>query len=859
MIDKRKKSNYLDYQLAEEIFSNTLKKKPDNQLAYLHKKCANNPVLLAYIHELLTLKNDQTGISTNNVTSEALAMLDDAQEKIIIDKPYGAYKLLYKLGFGGMGSVFVAERSDNQYHKQVAIKIINQRHDSNLQKWFLNERQILANLEHPNICRLLDGNTDTDNHPYLVMEFIEGIAITEHCDQKKHSIDQRLQLFLTLCDAVTYAHQKLIVHRDIKPSNILITTQGDLKLMDFGIAQLLGPKRPQNQKKALGPAPISPTYASPEQIKGKIASVQCDVYSLGVLLHRLLYGVLPTRNTNFSELYIAPPPSEQAKRCSMSSNALYKKLQPELQYIITTALSYQPKKRYLSVAELADDIRAYLEHRPLKNHTSSWAHRTQKYIKRHTFQVTTIGIIIACIVGLTTTMAIYNNRLGKERDVAISEQRKAQAATRFIVDIFQSADPENAFGADMTAKEILNIGASQAGNQAPALQAVILQIIGVAYRNLGLYEQSQQYLSQAQSLNEQLYPGDSPELAAINTELAELFLSMEQFEAAKQLVNSSFLTNRKHFGENHPTVARNLVQLSHLNINTSNFKIGEQQIQQAVTIMTQAGDDYYLELAQYMNYLAIANIEMNNSAKSNDILQQALAIFNQHTTTVHPIRGETLQLLGVSQRSIGEYTEALSYFQEALSIRKKIYGKQHPIIALSMNNIGLALQYNGEPEKARPYFENALKIRKQYYGSTHSETVEAFNNLAYYHLDNNEFNEAEKLFRQALEGAYVAFGPDHFHLGIFMTNLSSVLQKLKRIDEACTLAQKASNHLEQRLEPFHWRTAITHSVLGACLSKQGSTQQGLELMTHAYQQLVSSLGENSNYTQEAYQRLNNIH
>jgi serine/threonine protein kinase len=327
----------------------------------------------------------------------------------------GVYQLLEEIGQGGMGSVYRAARADGQYEKQVAVKLVRSGYDTeSVLERFRHERQILASLDHPNIARLLDGGTTDDGLPYLVMELIEGIPVDEYCNQHSLSISQRLQLFQQVCAAVQYAHQRLVIHRDIKPGNILVTSAGTPKLLDFGIAKIFDPT---SASEATLLHPLTPEYASPEQIRGEPITTASDVYSLGVVLYRLLTGQSPYRVETRSPTELAraiteteplrpsavvvrgnnasPPFSEREG----SAAKLRRRLIGDLDNIALMALRKQAQRRYGSVERLAEDIRRYLEGLPVTARKGSWTYRAGKFVRRNKAAMAAVALVALAVVG----------------------------------------------------------------------------------------------------------------------------------------------------------------------------------------------------------------------------------------------------------------------------------------------------------------------------------------------------------------------------------------------------------------------------------------------------------------------------
>ena len=365
----------------------------------------------------------------------------------------GRYRILGELGAGGMGTVFLAERSDGEFEQRVAIKIINSSVSSaELLRRFRNERQILATLDHPNIAHLIDGGTTGDGQPYLVMEYIEGSSIIEFVAAKNLSIDERLDLFREVCSAVSFAHQKLVIHRDLKPSNVFVTLDGTVKLLDFGIAKLLNSDS-GNETRTQAFA-FTPEYASPEQVRGESLSTATDIYSLGVILFELLTGTRPFElaDKNIAEIIrtlteSAPPTPSAREQIPGSAN----KLKGDLDHIVLMALRKEPERRYLSVEQFSEDIRRYFRGLPVLATQDTWNYRSGKFIQRHK-----VGVVAAIVIFFTLTAGlaatIYQAR------IASSERAKAERRfndVRQFANSFMFEINEQIMSSPIKARELL--------------------------------------------------------------------------------------------------------------------------------------------------------------------------------------------------------------------------------------------------------------------------------------------------------------------------------------------------------------------------------------------------------------------
>ncbi len=440
------------WQRAKQVLDDAIAVDTGERSSFLDRACDGDAELRREVESLLSA-HDQAGSAFLKTAAVGMkGPSTSSREGLLI----GAYQIIKGLGHGGMGEVYRAARADGQYTKEVAIKLVRRGSDSRfVLERFLTERQILASLDHPNIARLLDGGSTDDGVPYLVMELIEGTPLDEHCDNNRLNITARLKLFVEVCSAVQYAHQRLVIHRDIKPGNILVTKEGVPKLLDFGIAKILDPT---DGSKTTLDRPLTPEYASPEQIRGEPITTESDVYSLGVVLYQLLTGQSPyPRKTSTahelaraicetdpgrpSAVVIKQPDTRSGQTQSVGSlsgigdpregspSRLRRRLAGDLDNIVLKALRKEPQLRYSSVEQFALDIRAHLEGRPVAATKGSWSYRARKFVIRNKVGVAAtaaVALAIAVGVGLTVREA----RIARHQAEIASIQR-ARAEKRF--------------------------------------------------------------------------------------------------------------------------------------------------------------------------------------------------------------------------------------------------------------------------------------------------------------------------------------------------------------------------------------------------------------------------------------------
>jgi serine/threonine protein kinase len=444
------------YQQVKQLFQSALELEPEKRAAFLAEACARDDDLRAEVESLLASHEGAENFIEMPALAEMPTLPLEEVADSMVGQRIGPYKLIREIGHGGMGKVYLAVRADEEFQKRVAIKLVKRGMETDfILRRFRNERQILASLDHPNIARLLDGGTTEDGLPYFVMEYIEGQPLVEYCDQRKLSTTERLKLFRTICSAVHYAHQNLVIHRDLKPSNILVTAEGVVKLLDFGIAKILNPD--------LSAATIAPTatamrlmtpeYASPEQVRGLAVTTASDVYSLGVVLYELLTGHRPYRVTSSAlheitriiceeepkkpstaisciEVVLGPDgtvqkqltPEEVSKNREGQPEKLRRRLQGDLDNIVLMAMRKEPQRRYSSVEQFSEDIRRHLEGLPVIARKDTFGYRAGKFVKRHK-----AGVAAAVLFFITLLIGI----VATAWQASVANRERARAERRF--------------------------------------------------------------------------------------------------------------------------------------------------------------------------------------------------------------------------------------------------------------------------------------------------------------------------------------------------------------------------------------------------------------------------------------------
>ncbi|MGI8436174.1 MAG: serine/threonine protein kinase, partial [Chthoniobacterales bacterium] len=416
-----------DWPRVKAVFEVAAELTGDERATYLREHCAGDESLRREVESLLASDAQADGFIENPARSIPRAVLEGMAEEPFVARLFGAYRTNREIGRGGLGTVYLAARADDAYQKEVAIKLLRRGLDTeDILRRFRNERQILARLEHPSIARLIDGGTSEDGRPYFVMEYVEGEPLNAYCESHGLSTNERLKLFRTVCAAVTYAHQHLVIHRDLKPSNILVTSEGEVKLLDFGIAKLLGADEEAAFRTVTEQRVMTPEYASPEQVRGEAITTASDVYSLGVVLYELLTGEKPYRLTSRSAKELESAITDQIpERPSAAREKMQKSLHGDLDNIVLMALRKEPARRYVSAGQFSEDIRRYLEGLPVAAHKDTIAYRSKKFIARNKIAVFAAALVILALIGGLIATVYQAKAARAQRDRA----RLAQAQT----------------------------------------------------------------------------------------------------------------------------------------------------------------------------------------------------------------------------------------------------------------------------------------------------------------------------------------------------------------------------------------------------------------------------------------------
>ncbi|MGA2188602.1 MAG: serine/threonine-protein kinase [Steroidobacteraceae bacterium] len=674
--------------------------------------------LLAEINSLLACTGGE-----DPVLDGALTVASPAAPRptgLAVGTRIGAYRIVELIGRGGMGEVYRAERADGQYEQEVALKLIRQELAEHPER-FQAERQILAQLEHPGIARLLDGGVSDDGLPYMAIELVRGVSITEWCSSHRSDLAARLRLFMAVCDAVAHAHGALVVHRDIKPGNVLVTDAGDVKLLDFGVAKLLLAAPGDATRNA----PMTPAYSAPEQLTGGAITTATDVYALGILLFELLCGELPWKGDSMpfgvavrkilSET--VPMPSRRA-RFIKDPPVPWNALRGDLDAILGKALRKEPEHRYANVIAMRDDVARVLRHEPVAAREGARLYVIGRFVRRQRLLVTVAGIlfagIVAALIGLTWQARVAL----REAQRAEGEGRKATAVKDFLLDIFKQSSAQNPGGVEarkLTAEQLLDVGTTrikaQLRNQ-PEVREEIVDTLAELNNDLGLTDRAKVLASDnLEELQSRLGSRPSAALARLQVRLATTLIDRDEIGEANHLLHQA-QDGYAAAGEfDSVDAAAAYLQLGRAAYNgTTAEKIaGVDNLRRALDILKRRDPANPLR-GDVLSYLARFATLYEDDAGAERWLEESLAFQTAQGVERNAFAiGNAYSALGDYQSVHHRYDDAERNLRQGITLLSQAVGPQHPVAADARARLGELLFYMGHRLDAAALLTDALQ------------------------------------------------------------------------------------------------------------------------------------------------------
>ena len=869
---------------------------PDvERAAFIDRECGDDEELRAGVVELLSAYHRSDSALESPAAHIARPFLDAAA---VLGGPVpdriGPFRVVREIGRGGMGRVFLGERADGQFDQRVAIKLIQHGAPGILRR-FIEERRILALLQHSGIARLLDGGLTSAGVPYFAMELIDGEPIDRYCETHDLTLDDRLALFASVCDAVTYAHRHLIIHRDLKPSNILVTAAGQVKLLDFGIAKVLGAQQLDDDATRTEFRALTPEFAAPEQLRGGAVSTATDVYSLGVLLYLLLTGERPydVRGKSAADVErivcvdVPPKPSARVR------GPLARRLRGDLDLIVMTALQKEEGRRYQSPAALADDLDRFRRSHAIIARPDSRRYRLRKFLGRHR-----VGAAAAALLVLALAGAASRERVLRQR--AEVQARKATEVERFLVRVFDVADPNSWTERDagsVTARELLDRGVRRIDStltDQPEVQAELRSVLGRVYTNLGLYDKATLLLQRSLAQRTSLYGASDTSVAATLDLLGVALTKLDRYGEAEPLLRRALEQRRRSLGSTHPATAETIDHLATLLEERNEFGAAEPLYREVLAINQSRFGDASVEVANAQNNLGLNLYRRGVYAGAESLYQRSLATKLQRLGENHALTAATMQNLAQTLQTLARFEEAETYHRRALAAKRKTLGDAHPSVTISLNNLAnLLTRLTGRLDEAEALAREALTLDRRMFGEQHSYVAASLGHLALVMRSKGDFVGADSLLRRALAinrtllgephervannlgsiaqtrylmgdsaGAidfmrrsvaqYRASLGDHHRATVIMTgNLAYILAEVGDPREAESLARASSSRLDPAKREHRTPFISNQIALGKAVLAQGRVDDALPMLERAVEMATKEFGEGHFRTGEA--------
>jgi non-specific serine/threonine protein kinase/serine/threonine-protein kinase len=757
------------WQRVKEIVGAALERTLTERSAFLDQACGQDKSLRAEVESLLSAHADAGALSESALTTE----FDDTPQTF---KTIGPYRLLHKLGEGGMGQVWLAEQTA-PVRRKVALKLIRVGlYDDSVLRRFQSERQSLAIMNHPAIAKVFDAGATPDGQPYFVMEYVQGVAITDYCDKMKLKIRDRLELFILACEGVQHAHQKAIIHRDLKPANILVVEVDGKpvpRIIDFGLAKPVTPAfSTETMNTQIGSFVGTPGYMSPEQADPAVQDIdtRTDVYSLGVVLYELLTGLLPFdpnlwKRQRLDEVLrqlrdedpVRPSARVGSDHKSSTSNAAARSTDPghlvgmlrgDLDWITMKALDKDRNRRYGTPTEIASDITRYLNSEPILARPTSAGYRLQKYVRRHRLGMGIAAGLILLLTSFAAVQATQLRRITRERD-------RANRIAEFMSSMFKVSNPSEARGNSVTAREILDRASTdiQSGlAKDPELQAQMMDLMGNVYMSLGLYPRAQSLLQISADTRRSLLGPNDPQTLNSVAGLALVLNREGHYPEAEKLQRDTLEIRRRVLGPEHRDTMVSMDSLS----------------------WTLDQEERYSE--------------------AEKLQRETLALRRRLLGPDNPGTLVSMGNLTSTLNREGNFEEAEKLQRETLDIQRRVLGPEHPNTMMSMSNLGSILDSEGRYSEAEKLLQDTLDLRRRILGPEHPDTLTTQDNLGAVMVASGHSAEAEKLEEQTLATRRRVLTPDHPDIAFSLYNLACVETALNKKDEALSLLREAVDH-----------------------------------------------------------------
>ncbi|MEO8334758.1 MAG: tetratricopeptide repeat protein [bacterium] len=801
-----------------------------DQRLFVERRCNGDRMLMGQVLALLDEDVRGSSFLDRGVADAARAVFDAPSHASLPSFTFGPYRLTRPLGEGGMGVVYLAERDD--LGSVAAIKLLRDGLLSpSRRERFLGEQRTLAQLSHPGIARLFDAGALDDGTPWIAMEYVDGDYLTKYCHVKRCSIAERLRLFRDVCDAVQHAHSHLVVHRDIKPSNVLVTADGGVKLLDFGIAKQLSDAGDVGDATQTGLRLLTPAYAAPEQLTGGQVGTHTDVYALGVVLYELLTGHLPFdlagRTPSQAAAVIVEQslekPSAAARRAEQRDDAISpppggRAAWADLDVLCLTAMHRDPQQRYRTVDALIRDVDHFLKGEPLEARPDTLRYRLRKFVQRKRVPLAVAAAVFVLVVAL---VASYTVRLQNARNAAVAETARTARIQGFVLNLLQGGDNEVGPADSLRVLTVVERGAQEVASldAEPAVQAELYQTLGGVLTKLGRLDRADTLLRASLEVRRTLYGAEHPDVARSLIAQGRLRVEQARMPEAERLVRDGLAMSRRLRPPDHPDVADATTALGRVLEARGTFAQAIPVLEEAVRLQATRGSRTP-DLAKAIVALADNHFYAGHFDVADSLYRQALGMYRSLHGEKHPLVGDSYISLGAVQLEKGNYAEAEKDDRAGLAIMEQWYGPDDPRTASAQTMLARALVRQARYDDATPLLVKALATQEHVYGGVHPKVASALNELGTVAMKGKRLDDADAYFARMADIYRKVYGDGHYLLGIAIANRGSVAIERKDNVRAEALFREAMAVYGKSLAPDHLNFGITRVKLGRALARQ---------------------------------------
>ena len=829
------------WERVQSIFAQAADLPESRKRRFIEEHCGGDVLLAESVLALLAEDANGHSLLDGNLNEVAEEALRSDHLRSLVERQIGPYRLVRMLGEGGTGIVYLAQRAD--IGGLVAIKLLRDSWLSPMRRErFALEQQTLVKLNHPSIARLYDAGTTEDGTPWFVMEYADGQPLTEYLRTRGAGLRDNLLLFQRVCEAVQYAHAHAVVHRDLKPSNVLVTREGEVKLLDFGIAKQIAHEVNRTERTIAGLRLLTPGYAAPEQYSGDDVGVFTDVYSLGILLYEMLTGQLPDPEEARAGRLPARP---SAFARNAGNTALSRRQWADLDVLCLKALEPEPGRRYGSVDALSRDISAYLDGRVLEARPNSLTYTAGKFIRRNRLA---LGSTAAGLLLLIAATVFFTVRLARARNAAVAEAARTERIQHFTENLFAGGDAGTGPSADMKVTELLDRGQTEAESlsQDPEMQADMLSTLGGVYQQLGRLDKAEALFQRAMALRRDITGTRKPRYAESLLALGLLRMDQRRMDDAEKLLRLSLALQQQAPPRDNLAIEHALWALGSVLSLKGNYSEARRLLEAAVKQGALSGAPT-AQLADDYTQLGEVDFYTGDYDGSKELNQRALAIHEKLFGEHHPAVSENLNTLGQIAQNQTQYAMAESYFRRALAIDEAWYGPDHPKVAEDLTALSTPLIKSKQYEQARALLQRALDIQQRVHGPSHTAVALALNQLGVLASTQNFDDEAEKDFRAALAIWRNAYGEHHQFVGLSYANLAGVYIDRRDYPAAEAMCRKALQVYNSALSADNLNTACLHVKLGRVLLREHRFPEARVETLIGYQYLSSHVGPEDSY------------